>query len=45
MNYTFFGTDQSYCLGDTANERNLGTWSDGQPVIPVHVSDAAYWGP
>ncbi|QRK05189.1 hypothetical protein JQX13_34015 [Archangium violaceum] len=35
------GTDCRYALGDTPEHRSLGVWSDGQPVIPLVIQDAA----
>jgi len=35
----FFGTNCPYGLGNTAEHRNMGTWSNGTPVTPLLISD------
>jgi hypothetical protein len=35
------GKDCEYALGDTPEHRSLGVWSDGQPVTPLVIQDAA----
>jgi pimeloyl-ACP methyl ester carboxylesterase len=39
MSCRFQGTDCEYALGNTPEQRNLGQWSDGTPVIPLTVTD------
>lgn len=36
----FFGTDCAYGLGATAQHANMGLWSDGEPVMPLGITDA-----
>jgi len=43
MNHTFFGTDGDYALGNTHNQRYMGTWADGQPVVEAEVYDHPVW--
>ncbi|MBT8338832.1 MAG: hypothetical protein KJP07_02355 [Desulfatitalea sp.] len=45
MNYTFYQTHGSFAFGDTNDQRDLGTWSDGISVIDPNISDSPYWGP
>jgi hypothetical protein len=33
--------DCRYALGDTRKHRSLGRWSDGVPVTPLKIQDAA----
>jgi pimeloyl-ACP methyl ester carboxylesterase len=35
----FFGTNRNYALGDTPEQRYMGTWSDGVPVKELEVTD------
>ena len=35
------GTDCKYALGDTRKHRSNGRWSDGVPIAPLKVQDAA----
>ena len=35
------GTDCRYALGNTRRHRSLGSWSDGVPVAPLKIQDAA----
>ena len=30
-----------YALGNTPQHRNMGRWSDGTPIIPLKIQDAA----
>jgi hypothetical protein len=39
------GEDCRYALGNNRKHRSLGRWSDGVPVIPLKVQDAAPIGP
>lgn len=43
FNYAFFGTDGEYCLGNTASQRYLGHWSDGQAVVEPEIYDYPVW--
>ena len=38
---TLAGTDCQYALGDTPEHRSNGVWSDGVPVAPLKIQDAA----
>jgi dienelactone hydrolase len=40
LDAAFDGTNRDVCLGDTAAQRDLGTWSDGVPVLAPLVTDA-----
>ncbi len=35
----FYGKNRDYALGDTHNQRYMGTWSDGTPVKELVVTD------
>jgi acetyl esterase/lipase len=35
----FYGTHREYALGDTPEQRFMGTWSDGRPVKELLVTD------
>jgi len=35
----FYGTHREYALGDTAEQRFMGLWSDGVPVTPLGITD------
>ena len=35
------GTDCRYALGDTRQHRSNGRWSDGMPIAPLKIQDAA----
>ncbi len=35
------GTDCKYALGDTRKHRSMGRWSDGVPIAPLKIQDAA----
>jgi hypothetical protein len=35
------GTDRRFALGNTPEQRNNGRWSDGTPITPLEVRDAA----
>jgi pimeloyl-ACP methyl ester carboxylesterase len=35
----FYGTNRNYALGNTPEQRFMGTWSDGVPVKPLIVTD------
>lgn len=37
--YAFYGTYQEYCLGNTPEQRFMGTWSDSTPVKELVVTD------
>lgn len=37
LNCTFYGTDCEYAFGDTPEQRFMGEWSDGTPVIELEV--------
>jgi len=37
--YTFYGTNKEYCLGNTPEQRFMGLWSDGTPVKELIVTD------
>ena len=40
--------EQKYCryaLGDTRRHRSMGSWSDGVPITPLEIQDAAPIGP
>jgi hypothetical protein len=39
MSCSFAGKDCDYALGNTANQRNMGTWSDGVPVKQLVVTE------
>ena len=41
----YHGTECDYALGDTRRHRSLGRWSDGVPVMPLTIRDAAPIGP
>lgn len=35
----FFGLHRHYALGDTPEQRFMGVWSDGQPVVEPEITD------
>jgi hypothetical protein len=35
----FYGKNHDYALGNTRNQRYMGTWSDGTPVKELVVTD------
>jgi acetyl esterase/lipase len=37
----YFGKNCRYALGNTPQHRSLGRWSDGVPVIPLKIQNAA----
>lgn len=37
--YTFYGENLEYCLGNTPEQRFMGLWSDGTPVKELIVTD------
>jgi acetyl esterase/lipase len=37
LSCTFYGVDCEYAFGDTPEQRYMGTWSDGEPVIELVV--------
>jgi hypothetical protein len=37
----YHGTHCGYALGNTARHRSNGRWSDGVPVVPLKIQDAA----
>jgi hypothetical protein len=37
--YAFYGINQKYCLGNTPEQRFMGNWSDGVPVLELVVTD------
>ncbi len=37
----YAGTDCRYALGNTPQHRSMGKWSDGVPVTPLKIQDAA----
>lgn len=37
--YAFYGINQQYCLGNTPEQRFMGNWSDGVPVLELVVTD------
>jgi acetyl esterase/lipase len=37
--YAFYGIHQEYCLGNTSEQRFMGYWSDGVPVLELVVTD------
>lgn len=37
LNCTFYGTDCEYAFGDTPEQRYMGEWSDGTPVLELEV--------
>lgn len=37
--YAFYGTNQEFCLGNTAQQRFMGYWSDGTAVRELTVTD------
>ena len=39
MACSFDGTWCEYALGDTPEQRFMGVWSDGVPVIELNVTD------
>ena len=41
----YSGKNCRYALGNTPRHRSLGRWSDGTPVIPLKIQDAAPIGP
>jgi len=41
----YAGRDCRYALGDTPQHRSTGRWSDGVPVTPLEIQDAAPIGP
>jgi hypothetical protein len=41
----YSGKNCRYALGNTPQHRSLGRWSDGTPVIPLKIQDAAPIGP
>jgi hypothetical protein len=41
----YHGTDCAYALGDTRKHRSNGRWSDGVPIAPLKIQDAAPIGP
>ncbi|MFZ5643265.1 MAG: alpha/beta hydrolase [Bacillota bacterium] len=43
MNYANFGTDGTYALGNTADQRFMGLWSDGKAVKEPVISDTPVW--
>ncbi len=38
--YAFYGLNQEYCLGNTPEQRFMGCWSDGIPVLELVVTDS-----
>ena len=40
-NAAYFGTDRDLALGDTPENRNLGVWSDGVPIVSLEIQDHA----
>ncbi len=40
-NCAYYRTDCRYALGNTRQHRSLGRWSDGVPVKPLKIQDAA----
>ena len=36
---SFLGTNREYALGNTPEQRHMGTWSDGHPVRALEVKD------
>lgn len=39
---TFYGNFCEYAYGDTPEQRNMGQWSDGTPIIPLVVEPASF---
>ncbi|MEM9019313.1 MAG: alpha/beta hydrolase fold domain-containing protein [Planctomycetota bacterium] len=39
MDAAFHGRNREYALGNTPEQRYMGTWSDGKPVIEMVVTD------
>jgi len=39
IDYAFYGIEQEYCLGNTPEQRFMGYWSDGVPVLELLVTD------
>jgi pimeloyl-ACP methyl ester carboxylesterase len=37
----YHGTHCAYALGNTARHRSNGRWSDGVPIVPLKIQDAA----
>jgi hypothetical protein len=37
----YHGTDCRYALGNTRQHRSNGRWSDGVPITPLEIQDAA----
>ena len=37
--YAFYGINHQFCLGNTPEQRFMGTWSDGTPVKELTVTD------
>jgi len=37
--FAFYGIEQEYCLGNTPEQRFMGNWSDGVPVLELVVTD------
>lgn len=35
----FYGRDRSFLFGDSAQETNMGRWSDGRAVVPMTITD------
>ena len=38
--YAFFGINREYCLDNTPEQRFMGLWSDGTPVVELFVTDS-----
>ena len=38
--YAFYGNNREYCFDNTPEQRYMGHWSDGQPVIELFVTDS-----
>ena len=39
IDYAFYGINREYCLGNTPEQRYMGSWSDGTPVKELKVTD------
>lgn len=42
LSCTFYGTDCNYAFGDTPEQRYMGEWSDGTPVLNLVVEPASH---
>ena len=41
LSCTFYNQDCEYAFGDTPQQKNMGSWSDGTPLTPLEVEPAS----